>query len=167
MDECRAIFASDGLTNFGSAEETFNKIHSELGGEIRVFGHGGIEEFQWVPPNSNKVAGDLLIEPNQVGSHLVYVVGTDSDYRGLGVNTMLLARAVSNRPNLISLEGTLKWVNREVYMNARKLGLSQYEAIKMTPFYKSSKAVGFSRIGSKSIIPENEKDSIILIMEKD
>lgn len=150
-----------------AAAEIFGAIHSRLGGEIRLIGHGDVDEIQWIPKHYGRPQGELLIESSKNGTHMVYVIETNEPFRGQGVNTMLLAKAVMDRPKLKTFEGTLMWVNRDVYYSARKRGLSKFDAVRQTPFYRSAKAVGFSKISPLSTIPDNPNAEVTLVVERD
>ncbi|HVK62755.1 MAG TPA: hypothetical protein VM432_14455 [Bdellovibrionales bacterium] len=84
-----------------------------------------------------------------------FAINVEEDYRDLGVSTALAARAIEDNPQTEIIHADLTGVNLNTYENGINAGLSNVEALNLTPAMKMRRVLGYSYDPHASSLPES------------
>lgn len=99
-------------------------------------------------------------------SDTLFISNLHVEIKGARIGSVLLAKVLSEFPYVSKVKTVLGLDNFNAFMLAREMGLSDIDALKMTPAYKMRKKMGFRTINRKSIDIDLEESSISFTVEK-
>jgi hypothetical protein len=83
------------------------------------------------------------------------------------VDTILVAKMMSEFPYAKNLQTSLDSKDYSVYLQARQDGLTKLNALKEMPTYKILNKVGFAKINTKSTVIEDDYEHIVLVLNRE